>query len=895
MTRIVSLCLLLASPGAALASPGRAERADVVVLHSYGADYEWTRNEQRGVEDVFLPVANRFQLRIEYMDSTRAPDVVHGALLELYRRKFARVRPGVVLASDNAAFDFLRDHADELFPGVPVVFMGVNGFDDAMLAGHERFTGVAEDNDFLGVFEAALRLQPDARRIVLPGSPDDATYAGNVALIRKALDRLPAGVRVEFPPCATLEACTDILRALPREAIALIVGNPRTADGGGVNNRQAVEIVSPAVSVPLYTAWEFSVGHGTVGGKVMTGTEQGRLAAEIALRVLDGERPSDIPVRRNVGNTPMFDYLQLRRFGLDPARLPAGSVVINSPDPTYRVPREAAWTAVVSLVALAATVLALAASMRRRRRAEANLTRANRQLEAIIEFLPDPTLVVDQRRKVVAWNRAMVKMTRISRDEMLGRDHLDAARPFYGAPRRLLLDMLDATDEELARVYVAVERSGNVLHAETFAPALRAEHGAHLSVTASALLDAEGGFGGAIESLRDVTDRKILEQQLLQSQKMETVGLLAGGIAHDFNNLLTPIITYSDLLLLETREDEPRREWLADVNGCARRASDLTRQLLAFGRCQMLQLRTLDLGTIVHRFESILRRTIEESVRIELRVAPDLGAVRADAGQIEQVLLNLAVNARDAMADGGILTISARNVDLDEAEAGLLAGLAPGPHVRLEVRDTGTGMTDAVQARLFEPFFTTKQKSKGSGLGLSTVYGIVRQHGGAIAVHSRPGAGSTFEITLPRAPGPADAPAGAEDASPPSGPAPGGHETILVVEDNDSVRVLATDLLARLGYRVLQAENGQAGLHVAEEFAGDIHLALTDVIMPEMNGKEFATRLASRRVNVKVLYMSGYASDAVVHRGVVDEGVHFLQKPLSLESLSRKIRAVLDA
>jgi len=567
-----------------------------------------------------------------------------------------------------------------------------------------------------------------------------------------------------------------------------------------------------------------------VGGSVISGAEQGRIAAEIALRVLGGERPAAIPVHRNAGKRLLVDHRQLVRFGLDARRLPPGAVVINSPDRTYHVPRETAWTALCSLVALSAAVLALAVNVRRRKRAEAGLKRANRQLEEIVEFLPDATVVVDRKKKVVAWNRAMVEMTGVARADMIGRDHAETGTPFYGAPRPLLIALTDLTEPELSAHYGYVRRTGRVLDAEAFTPALRAGAGAFVAATASPLLDGEGRFNGAIESVRDITDRKraaeavreanerfrsildaataysiigtdlhgriqvfnvgaermlgyaagevvdretvvlihdpaevagraaelgvapgfdvfvagarrgetetrewtyvrkdggrltvsltvaamhgedraltgfigiardvtgekLLERQLVQSQKMETVGLLAGGIAHDFNNLLTPIISYSDVLRLELPAYDPHQECLRGIGDAARRASDLTRQLLALSRRQMLELRRVELAGVVRRFGTMLRRTIEEHIRIELAVPEDLGAVRADAGQIEQVLLNLAVNARDAMPGGGVLAIACSTVLLEERDRRLHPELRPGAYVLIEVSDTGAGMT----------------------------------------------------------------------------------------------------------------------------------------------------------------------------------------------------------
>jgi CheY-like chemotaxis protein len=328
------------------------------------------------------------------------------------------------------------------------------------------------------------------------------------------------------------------------------------------------------------------------------------------------------------------------------------------------------------------------------------------------------------------------------------------------------------------------------------------------------------------------------------------------------------------------------------IQHAGERASELTRQLLAFGRKQMLELRRTDLAEVITHFEPMLRRTIPEDVRIEVILSPSLGAVRADVGQLEQVLLNLALNARDAMPSGGVLTIEVQNVELDTGYVSVHPEVKVGSHVMVAVSDTGTGMTHDVQQRLFEPFFTTKEKGKGTGLGLSMVYGIVKQHGGSISVHSEPGKGTTFKVYLPRA-------TDAVDAEPVHRSSVWslvgrGGETILVVDDNDMVRSTACEMLRRLGYRVLSADSAEGCYRVAESHDGTIELLLTDVVLSKSNGREVYNTLKKQRKDLKVMFMSGYTNNVVVHHGVVDQGVHFLPKPLSLKNLSTKVRAALD-
>jgi signal transduction histidine kinase len=381
------------------------------------------------------------------------------------------------------------------------------------------------------------------------------------------------------------------------------------------------------------------------------------------------------------------------------------------------------------------------------------------------------------------------------------------------------------------------------------------------------------------------------QEQLQHAQRLEAVGRLAGGIAHDFNNLLSVVLGYSMSLAAELPEDSPVRADVEEIQRAGERAAELTQQLLAFGRQQVLEPRVLDLNDVMVHVERMIRRILGEDIELITIPARSLWKVKVDPGQIEQVILNLVINARDAMPNGGRLTIETGNMLFDDDYAQVNLGAAPGQHVTLTVTDTGTGMDKETQAKIFEPFYTTKEKGKGTGLGLSMVFGIVKQSGGHVWVYSELGKGTMFKLCFPRTVEVGDS------LPPPSAaatPMPRGTETVLLVEDDAQLRALARTILVRQGYHVLDAPNPTEALAISIGFAGSIALLVTDVVMPQMNGRELARKLSATRPDTKVLYMSGYTDNAIVHHGILDAGVAFMQKPLTPAVFARKVRQVLD-
>ena len=379
------------------------------------------------------------------------------------------------------------------------------------------------------------------------------------------------------------------------------------------------------------------------------------------------------------------------------------------------------------------------------------------------------------------------------------------------------------------------------------------------------------------------------EEQLRLAQKMEAVGRLAGGVAHDFNNVLSVVLSYTGLILSDLKSDDPMRAEIEEIQKAGERAADLTRQLLTFSRQHVVLPKVVDLNQIMVAMEKMIGRLLGADVEVTLFPGARLGKVKVDPGQIEQIVMNLAVNARDAMPSGGRLTIQTNNIDLDDHYASEHLGVTAGPHVMLAVTDTGFGMDKETQGQIFEPFFTTKEKGKGTGLGLSIVFGIVKQSGGHVWVYSEPGHGTTFKVYLPRT----EAQTEASPSQPPPAEGGRGSETILLVEDDEQVRAVAVGILRRRGYTVLEAPGAGEALLVVEQYGARINLLVTDVVLPRMNGPQLAERVRASRPDIKVLFMSGYTDEAIIQHGILDSGVTFLQKPITPDSLARKVREAL--
>jgi len=527
------------------------------------------------------------------------------------------------------------------------------------------------------------------------------------------------------------------------------------------------------------------------------------------------------------------------------------------------------------------------------------LSFAYHQLRDIIDFLPDATFVVDQQGKIIAWNKAIEKMTGCTKQEMLGKTKQSYSVAFYDEPRPVLLDFIDADIEQIIGHYTHIKRSGDTLYAEAHIPPRNGQGDIYLWVTAAPLIDQQGQRIGAVESVRDISDYRLteisranLEAQLRQAQKMEAIGLLAGGIAHDFNNLLTAIVGYASLLQLKLGPQSDLLRYPDQILVSTTRATKLTQDLLAFSRKRVLNPEATDLNLVINKISGLLKQLLTEDIELSIIFECEALIAIIDKGMIEQTLMNLVANARDALPNGGLVTIRTSMTEHlvpppgTEVKAGVRYAV-------IAVSDTGMGMDEQTREKIFEPFFTTKELGKGTGLGLSTVFGIVSQHEGTITVYSELGHGTTFRVYLPLLEQQGADTRQQEE----SGACPfmaGGSETILLAEDNAETRDVNQEILASAGYTVIIADNGEEALARYKEQPHQINLVVLDVIMPLKNGREVYDAIRSLNPRARCLFTSGYTADIIHKKGKIDKGFDFLAKPSRPTELLSKVREILD-
>jgi two-component system, cell cycle sensor histidine kinase and response regulator CckA len=848
----------------------------VLIINSYNPGHIWTENELGGELAVFGVALPEADVMVEYLDWKRYPTRENADSLErTLAWKLHDRRLSVVVVNDNGALDFALARRERLFSGVPIVFAGINGFADIEHTLPLDTTGIAETVDAEATLSLALRLHPWVDRILVV-IEDTESGLGARKEIEAALPKLKRQVRLEFTHKMSLPEVLERIRLIGDDTGTIVYTTWFTRDPDGRTYRQdeSAELLGKASRVPVYASHEWSIGRGTVGGYILRGRDQGTRAAEMAARIVRGTPASQIPRIAVSPTMPTFDYRQLARFGLSASDLPEGSIVLYRPDTLYARYRTFIWTAATAIVVLGVLNAILFRNIIRRRRAEQALRASEEKHRALIETTQTAYVIIDTGGRVLDANAEYARVTgRSSAADVVGRSILEWTAP-HDVER----------NGEALRKCLATGSVRN-LEVDYITPS-----GKLTPVEINATMLHESGRVTVLSLCWDITsrrhaekERERLEARLLEAHRLESIGRLAGGVAHDFNNLLTIISGYSAVLKRRSI-GSPELSTIADEIGQASsRGADLTSQLLAFGRRQILAPKALDLNQVLTETSRMLKPLIGEHVAIDIVVADEPALIRFDPGQLSQVIINLAANARDAMPEGGKLLLQSSCEDLPGG-----SDLSPGSYVVLTVRDTGTGMDAETKGRLFEPFFTTKRLGKGTGLGLATVHGIVSQSGGAIRVDSSPARGTTFRIFLPRS----DVAGSAGDRPAAEGRS-GGEETVILVEDEPGVLAVIKSALASYGYRPLAAGTPEAGLELVSHHKWTARLLITDLVMPGMNGQELVSKAKQIAPELRFIYMSGYADDAIIERAGIEHGAAFLQKPFTPEQLNEKIRSVL--
>ena len=869
-----TIAALVAAATMLLASTVIAAAPDlkrVLVLHSYHRGLGWTDSIAQGIDEVLGRSGLAIETFTEYMDTKRIFDEQYlDDLASLFRYKYRNRRFDIIISSDDYAFQFLLTHRDDIFPQTPVVFCGVNYFKDEFISKAPGFTGVVESFSIKDTIDAALSINPDLRRVY---SVVDATITGkaNLKLLEGVIPHYQG--RLEFITItdADMTAVQETVGRLPANSIVLLLAFTTDRSGNTFSLEQSADLITAACNRPVFSFWDFHLNHGIAGGMITTGLSHGQAAAELALRIIGGQNPADIPVIKESPNRYIFDNAVLKRFDIPISRLPAGSRLINRSPSFYEQHKRLVWQVVLSFGILILVTGIITVYLLRLRATESALRDSEARFRDLAEMLPETIYEVDLHNNFLYANKS-------------GLDQ------FGYTPRDLkegitVTALIDPADHERIGHNIGRLLQGEDIGLSEYT-AVRKDGTRFPVISRSAVIFKDGQPAGLRGFLIDISERKRLEEQFQLARRMESVGTLAGGIAHDFNNLLMGIQGRASLVQLTLDAADPSMEHIKGIEEYVRNASHLTKQLLGFAQSGKYDLKATALNALIGRTVETFGHTRSE-LRIHKRFAEDLRTAMVDRNQIEQVLLNLLINAWQAMPDGGDLTITTQNRSLSAPE-GRLHGVEAGDYVVIQLTDTGIGMSAKIRKRIFEPFFSTKSRARGTGLGLASAYGIVKNHGGALTVASEPGQGSTFTVLLPASGRPP------EETMQITNAATRGSETILLVDDEEMILSVGAELLKHLGYRVFLADGGKAALEKFTANAAAIDLVILDLIMPDLGGRETFERLRSISPNVRVLLSSGYSINGEASE-ILDKGCNgFIQKPFNLQQLARKIRSVLD-
>jgi len=860
----------------------------IYIMHSYSQDYPLTKGQHDGFMQV-LDEDTRLNttVSIGYMDTKRHvyDELYANEMARHIEAKHQRNKPAAIYVTDDNALLFARDHLTRIFPGTPVFFSGVNDESVLKTLDPTLFTGVIQSKEVAPNLDWLLSIDKNANDLIFVGD-NSSTYK---SIEKQALkDLIPFHLRTEFVAEKRLDLALEKIRRLPGKYLFLTTLGGMTDDNGQLLPlRQIVKSLADTGRIVISMEDNY-IMEGVLGGYVTCARQQGMSAAQLLLDYLHGEPSAGLSPLHKSPNALMFDDQMLLKYGITlPGSIRAQSILLNPRLPFYDKYRSLIPGSLIFLALLLCVVTGSLLILSKNNRA---LARARNNAESATELYHQ----LAEQSRTVSWEvNAGGLFTYVSpvSHAVLGYS------PEELIDRKHFFDLLPEEKVETLKtaVFNFFAQKGSFHDLES---TVRTKDGRMIDLLMNGIpvLDDQGTFLGYRGSGSDITKRKQyeneqvqLQNQLIQARKMESIGRLAGGVAHDFNNMLSVILGHTGLIMEQLNPDLPIYKDLQEITKAAEHSAELTRQLLAFARKQAVIPKVLDLNQTMEGMLQMLRRLIGEDMDLVWKPGRNLNSVKMDPSQIDQILANLCVNARDAIKDVGKITIETENVVFDEDYCSKTTGFLPGKFVMLAVSDDGCGMSKETQAQIFEPFFTTKDQGKGTGLGLATIYGIVKQNNGFVNVYSESGEGTTFKIYLP-------ADVEKPELTPDNGmPMPDvqGSETILLVEDEPAILRLTKLMLEKMGYTVLAAGTPGEAISLAAKQAGHIDLLITDVVMPEMNGRDLAKKLLATYPDLKLLFMSGYTSNVIAHHGVLDEGIHFMQKPFSKQELGIKVHEAL--